>query len=99
VGDQIPIDLGGQTASLDARLGPPPPAEVAASLSAAADLGALGETFFDWNATTDAQWKAIGRTPFAPSTAEPSPLPPDEPSIAPPDEPSPSPTNEPRPSP
>jgi hypothetical protein len=64
-GDRIPIDIGGQTADLDNRLGAPPPEEVAASLVIAQQLGALGEAFFDWDATTAAQWAAIAATPWS----------------------------------
>jgi hypothetical protein len=74
VGPTIPIDIGGQTAALDDRLGAPPPAEVAASIGVAAQLGAIGETFFDWDATTRAQWAALAATSFdaTPATAEPA---------------------------
>jgi len=79
VGPAIPIDIGGQTADIADRLGAPPPAEVAASLGVAAQLGAIGETFFDWGGTTKAQWAALAATPFAPGTppagAAPDPRP------------------------
>jgi hypothetical protein len=58
-GGRLPIDVGGQTAALGNRLGAPPPAEVAASVVTARQLGAIGETFFDWNGTSAAQWDAI----------------------------------------
>ncbi len=73
VGSTIPIDIGGQTVDLGHGLGAPAPAEVAASLGTAAELGALGEAFFDWSGTTAAQWTAIAQTPFAPSAAVPRP--------------------------
>jgi hypothetical protein len=69
VGDRIPIDIGGQTANLDNRIGPPPPEEVSGSLVVAQQLGALGEAFFDWDATTTAQWAAIGSTPWSATAA------------------------------
>ena len=64
-GDRIPIDIGGQTANLDSHFGAPPPEEVAGSIVLAQQLGALGETFFDWDATSGAQWTAIGATPWS----------------------------------
>jgi hypothetical protein len=68
-GDRIPIDIGGQTATLDSRLGAPPPDEVAGSLVIAQQLGAIGEAFFDWDATTVAQWAAIAATPWSTTAA------------------------------
>ncbi len=61
-GMRVAIDIGGQTASLGNRFGAPPPAEVAASLMTARQLGAIGETFFDWDGTSAEQWTAIGAT-------------------------------------
>jgi hypothetical protein len=55
---RIRINVGGQTAPLDAR-GAPTPEEITASLKAARALGALGETFFSWGGTNDAQWDAL----------------------------------------
>jgi len=66
-GRRIPIDIGGQTASLGNPLGAPPPAEVAESVIAARTLGALGVTFFDWNGTSAAQWTAIAQAPWPPA--------------------------------
>ncbi len=60
VGPTIAIDIGGQTADLGNGLGPPPPAEVVASLGEARRLGAIGEAFFDWDGTSAAQWAALG---------------------------------------
>jgi len=68
-GDRIPIDVGGQTATLDSRLGAPAPDEVSGSLVIAQQLGALGEAFFDWDATTVAQWAAIAATPWSATAA------------------------------
>jgi hypothetical protein len=58
-GATIPIDVGGQTANLGNRFGAPPPAEVAASFAQARALGAIGETLYDWDGTSPAQWEAI----------------------------------------
>lgn len=63
-GRAIPIDIGGQSASLGNRYGAPPPAEVVASIDTARALGALGEAFFDWDGTSAAQWAAIGGVVF-----------------------------------
>jgi hypothetical protein len=68
-GDRIPIDIGAQTAALDNRFGAPPPDEVSGSIVIAQQLGALGEAFFDWDATTIAQWAAIGATPWSATAA------------------------------
>jgi hypothetical protein len=57
---RISINIGGQTAPLGAS-GAPLPEEITASLEASRKLGALGETFFAWNGTQDAQWDAIAR--------------------------------------
>ena len=62
-GRPIAIDIGGQTADGGSR-GAPPPDEVAAAIVAARDAGALGITFFDWNATTGGQWAILARTPW-----------------------------------
>jgi hypothetical protein len=59
----VPINLGGQTVALS-RSGGPPPTEVAASIAEARRLGAIGESFYTWIGTTDAQWDAIARTPW-----------------------------------
>ncbi len=63
-GRAIPLDIGGQTVNLGNRYGAPPPAEVGASIGVAHELGALGETFFDWDGTTAAQWDAIAAAPW-----------------------------------
>jgi hypothetical protein len=55
----IPINVGGQTSGLGA-CGTPPPDELTASLAESKRLGAIGETFFDWNGTLPSQWAAIG---------------------------------------
>jgi hypothetical protein len=56
---RVPIDVGGQTSGLGV-CGAAPPDEVTASLTESKRLGAVGETFFDWNGTLPAQWEAIG---------------------------------------
>jgi hypothetical protein len=58
-GRAIPVNIGGQTANLGNRFGAPPPGEVAASFAVARRLGAIGETLFDWDGTSAAQWAAI----------------------------------------
>lgn len=63
-GRPIPIDVGGQTANLGNRYGAPPPAEVEASIAHARSLGAIGETLYDWDGTSAAQWAAIARAPW-----------------------------------
>ncbi len=62
-GKPIAIDIGGQTSGEGPR-GAPPPGEIAAAILAARQAGAFGITFFDWNATSDAQWDALERTPW-----------------------------------
>jgi hypothetical protein len=59
-GRNVPIDIGGQTAAEGPR-GAPPAGEIDASIDESRRLGALGITFFDWTATSDAQWRAIAR--------------------------------------
>ncbi|MBD5634723.1 MAG: hypothetical protein IAI49_09620, partial [Candidatus Eremiobacteraeota bacterium] len=60
-GRRIPLDVGGQ-ASVEGKRGAPPAAEIEAAVSEAKALGALGITFFDWNGTNDAQWRALAET-------------------------------------
>ncbi len=67
-GRPIAIDMGGQTADGGPH-GSPPPGEVAAAIRAARDAGALGITFFDWNATTNPQWQMLARTPWGEAPA------------------------------
>ena len=57
-GSAVPISIGGQT-SADGAHGRPPADEIAASLSEAQALGAVGECFFAWEDTSPAQWTAI----------------------------------------
>jgi hypothetical protein len=57
-GHRIPINFGGQTLGLG-ECGAPPPDEIRASLERSRRLGAIGETFFDWNGTYKDQWDAI----------------------------------------
>jgi hypothetical protein len=59
-GRNVPIDIGGQTAG-DGPRGAPPAGEIDAAIDESRRLGALGITFFDWNATNVAQWRAIAR--------------------------------------
>lgn len=56
---RIPINVGGQTSDLG-PCGAAPPDELAGSLVESKRLGAIGESFFDWNGTLPAQWQAIG---------------------------------------
>ncbi len=72
-GRNVPIDIGGQTADLGNRYGAPPPAEVAASVVAARAAGAIGETFFDWDATTSAQWTALANNRWRDAARRPVP--------------------------
>jgi hypothetical protein len=55
----ININFGGQTLGLG-ECGAPPPDEIQESLKESKAIGAMGETFFDWNGTYDKQWAAIG---------------------------------------
>jgi hypothetical protein len=56
----VPIDIGGQTAG-DGPRGAPPAGEIDAAIDESRRLGAIGITFFDWNGTNEAQWRAIAR--------------------------------------
>jgi len=62
-GRQIPINLGGQTSGIGA-CGAPPSGEIVGSLEESRQEGAMGETFFDWFGTLDAQWAAIASFPW-----------------------------------
>jgi hypothetical protein len=70
-GKPVRIAVGAQTSGEGPRGAPPGP-ELAAAIAAARDAGAVGITFFDWTATSDEQWTAIGLAPWA---ASPSPRP------------------------
>jgi len=62
-GRPVAINMGGQTSGLG-PCGAPPPAEITGSLDESRRAGAIGETFFDWFGTSDAQWDAIGSFPW-----------------------------------
>ena len=64
-GRRMPIDVGGQTAG-DALRGSPSPADLSAAVDEAHRLGAMGMTFFDWDGTSDAQWRALAASPWRP---------------------------------
>ncbi|MDQ2909185.1 MAG: hypothetical protein M3R44_07540 [Candidatus Eremiobacteraeota bacterium] len=54
----MPISIGGQTDN-EGRNGYPPASEITASLATSKAVGAIGECFFDWDATQPAQWDAL----------------------------------------
>lgn len=54
----MPISIGGQTDN-EGRNGYPPASEVTASLATSKAVGAIGECFFDWDATQPDQWDAL----------------------------------------
>jgi hypothetical protein len=57
-GRAIVTNFGGQTLGLG-PCGAPTPQEIVESLRESKRAGAIGETFFDWFGTGDAQWDAI----------------------------------------
>jgi hypothetical protein len=59
-GRPVPISVGGQTAA-EGRGGAPAPGEITASLQTSRAIGAIGECFFSWDGTGDAQWRALSQ--------------------------------------
>ena len=59
----VPLIVGGQTSAVGSR-GASSPGELSAAIGTARSVGALGVTFFDWTGTSDAQWAALGATPW-----------------------------------
>ena len=62
-GRPIAIDMGLQSAG-DGPHGAPLPAEIAASIEQSRKVGAVGVTFFDWNGTSNENWKVLEATPW-----------------------------------
>jgi hypothetical protein len=60
---RIAIDVGGQSSG-DDRRGAPSGADLRAAVDESRKLGAIGISFFDWNGTSDAQWRALSTAPW-----------------------------------